>query len=330
MIKIKLNQKNIPLIATFAVFFIIYLAGSILYKNFFSLRVFVNLFISNAAIGIVAIGMTFVIISGGIDLSVGSVIAFTTMLIARLIEEGNVHPIIAIIIAMLCGAVLGICMGSLIHFFELPPFLVTLVGMFFMRGLTYMVSTNPIEITHPFHHNIAMFKIPLISGVKIPVTVIIFLLVFVFGVILSRRTKFGRNIYAIGGNEQSSILMGLPVGRTKIFIYVLNSVLCALAGVVWSFETKAGYALTGVLFELDVIASVVIGGTLLSGGIGFVEGTLVGVLIFGLIKTIIDFQGNLSSWWIKIVIGILLLGFILLHRYLSLRTAKPEKLDVSL
>jgi len=319
--KLRLNQRNIPLLATLVVFLGIYLTGSLLYQNFFSTRVFVNLFIDNAFIGIIAVGMTFVIISGGIDLSVGSVIAFTSVLTAKLVYVYHVHPLLALALSLLSGALLGLSMGCLIHFFELPPFLVTLVGMFLARGLAFMISLDSIPLQHEFFNNIIDFGIPLgEKGVKLPATAIIFILVVLYGIYLSHFTRFGRNVYAIGGSEQSAILMGIPVGRTKILIYTLNGTLCALAGVTYSLYTLSGYPLACVGLELDVIAAVVIGGTLLTGGAGFIEGTLIGVLILGIIQTLITFQGTLSSWWTKIFIGLLLFIFILLQTYLSRST----------
>ncbi len=314
--KIRLTQKNIPIIATISIFFLIYLTGSIMYTGFFSMRVFVNLFIDNAFVGIIAIGMTFVIISGGIDLSVGSVVAFISLFSAKLLFH-NVPPLLVIMLALLLGAVLGLIMGCLIHFFSLPPFLVTLVGMFFMRGLAFLVSLESIPIKNDFFNSIVEFNIPLGGGVLLPVIAIIFIIIVIAGIYISHFTKFGRNTYAIGGNEQSAVLMGLPAGKTKILIYILNSTCSALAGIVYAFYTLSGYPLACVGLELDAIAAVVIGGTLLTGGIGFVEGTLIGVLILGLIQTFITFQGTLSSWWTKIVIGILLFIFILLQRYFS-------------
>ena len=315
--KLRLNQKNIPILATIAVFLLIYLVGSLMYTNFFSLRVFVNLFIDNAFVGVIAIGMTFVIISGGIDLSVGSVVAFVGVLAAKLVHEYGVHPFWVFNLCLVLGSLFGMTMGCLIHFFELPPFLVTLVGMFLARGLAFLVSLNSIPIKHPVVDAIIDFGIPLGFRTWLPATAMIFIFVFFIGIYVQHYTRFGRNAYAIGSSEQSAVLMGLPVGRTKILIYTFNGLLCALAGVVYSLYTSSGYPLACVGLELDVIAAVVIGGTLLSGGAGYIEGTLIGVLILGLIQTFITFQGTLSSWWTKIVIGILLFVFILLQRYLS-------------
>ncbi|WP_316897567.1 galactofuranose ABC transporter, permease protein YjfF [Pseudodesulfovibrio indicus] len=315
--RLRLNQKNIPILATIAVFLIIYAIGGFMYSGFFSLRVFVNLFIDNAFIGIIAIGMTFVIISGEIDLSVGSVVALVGVLLATLVHDHGMHPMLAIPICLALGAILGCAMGCLIHFFQLPSFLVTLVGMFLARGLAFLLSLNSIPIKHPFFESLVDFGFQVTRKVWVPSIALVFVAIFALGVFLSHFTKFGRNAYAIGGNEQSAVLMGLPVGRTKIYIFTLNGLLCALAGVVYSLYTMSGYPLACVGLELDVIAAVVIGGTLLTGGVGYVEGTLIGVLILGLIQTFITFQGTLSSWWTKIVVGVLLFVFILLQRYLS-------------
>ena len=315
--KIRLSPENIPITATISLFFLIYMIGAFMYTGFFSLRVFVNLFIDNAFLGIIAVGMTFVIISGGIDLSLGSVIAFTSIFAAKMITVYHFHPVLVIIFSLVIGSLAGLTMGSLIHYFSLPPFLVTLVGMFLFRGMAFLVSLNSIPIKHEFFTRIVQFGIPLGGGVFLSAPALIFIIVLIIGAYILRFTRFGRNVYAIGGNEQSAILMGLPVGRTKIAIYTMNSTLCALAGIAYALYTSSGYALACVGLELDAIAAVVIGGTLLTGGIGFVEGTLVGVLILGLIQTFITFQGTLSSWWTKIVIGILLFIFILLQRYLA-------------
>lgn len=315
--RFRLSQKNIPLLATFLVFMLLYLSGAFAYRGFFSLRVFVNLFIDNAFVGIIAVGMTFVIISGGIDLSVGSLVAFTGVLSANLLARTDMPPLMVIFICLLCGALLGFTMGSLIHFLEMPSFLVTLVGMFLARGLSFMISLDSVPIRNEMFLNISKASIPLGSGIKLPAYAVIFIIVVLLGAYMLHYTRFGRNIYAIGDNEKSAVLMGLPVGRTKILIYTLNSTICAMGGLVYSLYTLAGYPLAGTGLELDVITAVVIGGTLLTGGIGFVEGTLIGVLILGLIQTIITFQGNLSTWWTKVFIGILLCLFILLQRYLS-------------
>ncbi|MNJ50379.1 Inner membrane ABC transporter permease protein YjfF [compost metagenome] len=165
----------------------------------------------------------------------------------------------------------------------------------------------------------AQTKIRLPGNTFISISVIIALMVVVMGIYIAHYTKFGRNTYAIGGSEQSALLMGLPVARTKIMVFGFSGFCSALAGVVFTFYMLSGYGLHANGMELDVIAAVVIGGTLLTGGVGFVVGTFFGVMIQGVIQTIISFEGTLSSWWTRIVIGVLLLLFILLQRLLGER-----------
>jgi galactofuranose transport system permease protein len=324
MIKIRLDQKYIPLFATLGVFLLLYIIGSLLFRGFFSLRVFFDLFYDNAFVGVIAVGMTFVIISGGIDLSVGSAVGFTCTFLTFIVKEMNMAPIPAIFLTLFIGGMIGFTMGCIIHFFELPPFLVTLVGMFFYRGLAYQVSLDSIPLRNDFFKAMSENGLAIGGQMLLPVVSIIFLVVLGLGIYISRFRRFGRNVYAIGGNEQSAILMGLPVGKTKILVYTFSGVCGALGGILYAIYTLSGYALAGLGLELDVIAAVVIGGTLLTGGAGFVEGTLIGLLILGLIQTILNFYGQLSSWWYRIFIGILLFIFILLQTYLA-KTAKLRK-----
>jgi simple sugar transport system permease protein len=310
----RLNPKYIPLLATAVVMIALYAIGCILYPNFGSLRVGVNLFGDNAFLGIAAVGATFVILSGGIDLSVGAVIAFTTILIATLIGAG-IAPLGAIAIALVVGVAFGAAQGGLIHFFALPPFLVTLGGMFFMRGMAFVVREESLAIKNAFYsHTIRDLAIPLVGRVSIPFTATCFIVVVILATLVCVFTKFGRNVYAIGSNENSAALMGVPIGRTKIGIYALAGFFSALGGCVATFYMQSGNPASFVGLELDAIAAVVIGGTLLAGGVGFIPGTLMGVLILGLIQTLITFQGNLNSWWTKIAVGALLLLFIVLQK----------------
>jgi len=315
----RLNSKYIPLIATALVMLGLYAIGCILYRNFFSLRVVVDLIGDNSFLGIAAVGATLVILSGGIDLSVGSVVAFSSMLIATLVRDGA-NPIIAILVTLLAGAVFGGLTGSLIQLFELPPFLVTLAGMFLARGLGFILHPQSLPIKHPFflHFISENLSLPLNERVNWPFTATCYVVIFLIAVLVAHYTKFGRYVYAVGGDEHSAKLMGLPVGKTKIGLYSVSGFCSALAGVVYTFYTQQGNPASCVGLELDAIAAVVIGGTLLSGGAGFMAGTLMGVLIFGLIQTLITFQGNVNSWWTRIVVAVLVLLFILLQNAISL------------
>jgi len=303
-------KKHLSLIATVAVFLLTVAAASLKYKGFFATGVFVDLLRDNAFLGVAAVGMTFVILSGGIDLSVGGMIGFTGILVASLMSKHHVHPAVAIAIALTLGMSIGAGMGLVISAFRLPPFLVTLAGMFLTRGLALIVSQETMAIDNPWYDKISSMKFARPT---------VFFVVLAIGLYIAHFRPFGRAIYAIGGNENSASLMGLPIGKTKFKVYALSGFCAALAGVLFTFGTSSGDANAGTGLELDAIAAVVIGGTLLTGGIGSLVGTFFGVLILGVIQTAINFDGHINSWWIKIVIGILLLIFILLQKAFSVR-----------
>jgi simple sugar transport system permease protein len=310
-----MDRKFIPLLATAAVLVALFIAASAMYDGFGSMRVVANLFSDNAMLGIVAIGMTFVILSGGIDLSVGSVAAFTTVLIGTMVGKGT-HPLVVIVLALVLGTLFGWVQGGLIQRFELPAFLVTLGGMFFARGMAFVVNMQSVGIAHPFYQQVQETGIPLGGRASFSAVAMIVLAMFAFAFFVAHYTEFGRNVYALGGNADSARLMGLPIARTRPAVYAVSGFCSALAGVVATFYTGSGNPAMGVGLELDAIAAVVIGGTLLTGGVGYVAGTLLGVLIFGTIQTALVFDGRLNSWWLRIAVGTLLLAFILLQRAL--------------
>jgi len=318
--KIRLSPQVIPLAASAAVLVVLYVVGCLAFPNFGSLRVLINLFGDNAFLGVAAIGATFVILSGGIDLSVGAVVAFTGIFIASLLGHGW-PPELAILLALAFGAGFGAFMGSLIHVFALPPFLVTLGGMFLARGLGFVVHPQSLAINDPFYSSFIAqtLSIPVTDRLSIPFTATSLILVVVFATVLARWTAFGRSVYALGSSESSARLMGVAVGRTKILVYTLAGAFSALGGVVATFYMQSGNPASFVGLELDAIAATVIGGTLLRGGVGYIPGTLVGVLILGIIQTLITFQGNLNTWWTRIAVGGLLFVFILLQQLLVRR-----------
>ena len=307
------HSRHLPLIVTAAIFLLLFATAAHFYDGFFSARVFISLLSENAFLGIAAVGMTLVIFSGGIDLSVGAVIGFTSILTATLIEKHHAAPGLAWCLGLAAGAGLGAVMGSLIHFFRLPPFLITLAGMFLARGAGFWINTESVGINHALYGRISSYEW-VIGTVAIPASALFLVGVMIAGWIVAHYTRFGRTLLAIGGNEQSALLMGLPIGPAKIGVYTVNGFCAALAGIVATLYTGSGNPSMGLGLELDAIAIVVIGGTLLSGGRGHMLGTLLGVLIFGTIQAAILFDGRLSSWWMRIVVGALLLGFILLQR----------------
>ncbi|NRF71148.1 sugar ABC transporter permease YjfF [Aquincola sp. S2] len=315
----RLDPRHVPLAVTTALFAAMFGYGGVAYDGFFSAQVLLNLLIDNAFLLIVAVGMSFVILAGGIDLSVGAVIAFATMLLAWLVERQGWSPAAAIALVLVLGTAFGALQGWLVQRFRLQPFIVTLAGMFLARGLCYVISIDSISIENESFVAVAQARVPLGGEASVSVGALVAVAVLAAGLYLAHASDFGRAVYALGGNEHSALLMGLPVARTMVLVYTLSGLCSALAGVVFASYMLSGYGLHAMGLELDAIAAVVIGGTLLSGGVGTLAGTLFGVLILGMIQTLISFDGSLSSWWTRIVIGALLFAFCALQRLFERR-----------
>lgn len=314
------SSRYLPVLATTALFLGMFGAGGIRYEGFADPQVFLSLFLDNSFLIVLAVGMTFVILTGGIDLSVGSVVALSTVVAARTLQAGW-SPYATVGVVLLSGAVLGLAMGLLVHRLDIQPFIATLAGMFLARGLCYLVSVDSIPIDDPTFQRWAFATITLPGGYFLGWTAVVALAVVALAAVVLARTRFGRTVYAVGGNESSALLMGLRVGFVKVGVYVISGLCAALAGLLLSLYTLSGYSLNAVGMELDAIAAVVIGGTLLTGGRGFVLGSLVGVLVLGVIQTFISFDGTLSSWWTRIVIGGLVLVFVVVQRLVTRRQA---------
>ncbi len=300
-----------PLLTTIAIFILAYFIGGRIYPVMRQPQVFFNLFINSGSLLLVSIGMTLVILTGGIDLSVGGVLALTTAASAALLKAG-VSPVLVIPLMIAMGITFGLTMGSIIQFLKVQPFIATLMGLFFARGMAYIISLSSVTITDRFYKYLALtpIYIPFFSKTYVYIPTLVGPLMLLVSIYLTYFTRFGRTIKAIGNNEQSALLMGLPVARTKLAVYSFSSLCSALAGIVFSMSLLAGYGQFATGMELDAIASVVMGGTSLSGGIGSVIGTLFGVLINGTIVSILQFNGTLSSWWTRIGVGVLTLIFI--------------------
>jgi simple sugar transport system permease protein len=312
---VNLLRKHITVMAGLVAYVVLYAIAAARYDGFFSVLVFTNFLSNNAVLGIVAVGMTFVILSGGIDLSVGAVMSFSSVLIGVLIMDYHWHVLAAIGAAVLCGTALGAVMGTVIHKTGIKPFIVTLAGMFFVRGLAFIVHLESIAISDPHHTAIAVTRVG-----PLPMTAMLLLAFVAVGWFVAVFTPFGRSVYALGGSEEASLLMGLPVQRTKIAVYAVSGFCASFAGAVLTFYLSSGSHLEGVGMELDAIATVVIGGTLLAGGVGSVFGTLIGVLMLGLILTsITTYEGMTSSGMTRVAIGGLLLMFVLLQKLLMRR-----------
>jgi galactofuranose transport system permease protein len=320
-----MNRSLRPLAATAIIFALAYAAAITQFPGMWSTRVLGNFLTDNAFLGITAVGMTFVIISGGIDLSVGAVIGFTGVLISVLISWYGFHPLTAFAVVLVVSALFGASMGAAIHYLQVPPFIVTLAGMFLARGAASVITQDSIPVSHEFYSAISALYYKMPGGGRLSVIGCLMVAIFVIGALVAHRTRFGSYVYALGGNATSAELMGVPVARTTIMIYMLSSTLAGLSGIVFSLYTSAGYPLAAVGVELDAIGAVVIGGTLLTGGYGFVFGTFIGVMLQGLVQTYIIFDGTLSSWWTKIVIGGLLFIFIVLQRLVFSASAPRSK-----
>ncbi|MFR2839275.1 MAG: ABC transporter permease subunit [Zhenhengia sp.] len=322
----RLDGNSFLLMITILLFIALYIAGVLIFsdKNFGKPQVFFNLFINNASLIVAAVGMTMVLITGGIDISIGSVIGMSCMMLAWMMEKQAMNPVVSIVLVLIVGGVFGLVQGFFVAYLKIQPFIVTLAGMFFARGMTAVISSDMISITNETFLKMANSKIylPFLATVNkkgnlvypyIYPSVVIAVVILIIAFIVLRYTAFGRSIYAVGGNEQSALLMGLNVRRTKLKVYVLNGFLAGLAGFVFCLNSCGGFVEQARGFEMEAIASSVIGGTLLTGGVGSVVGSLFGVLIKGTIESLITFQGTLSSWWTKIVIAALLCFFIILQ-----------------
>ena len=323
--KKKINGNSFLLMITIVLFFVMYIAGMIVFqdKGFAKPQMFLNLFISNAGLLVIAAGQTIVMITGGIDISVGSVTALICMVMANQMENKGMNAYAAVAIAIGIGLAFGIVQGFLVSYLEIQPFIVSLAGLFFGRGLTSMISTEMIAITNETFLKWAKFRINMPFGsyskrgnflpAYIYPTVIIAVVVVIIVALVMKYTKFGREVYAVGGNAQSAMMMGLNVKKIKFKAYVLNGFLAGLGGFLFCLNSCAGFVEQAKGLEMDAISASVIGGTLLSGGVGTPIGTLFGVLIKGTITSLITTQGTLNSWWVRIVLSALLCFFIVLQ-----------------
>jgi simple sugar transport system permease protein len=315
------SRRFLPLAATIVMFGLVYLFGVLSFPAMQDSQPLFNLLNTAPFLLIAVVGQALVIISGGIDLSVGGVIALTTVASAALLEAG-LDPVIVIVLMLLMGITIGGVMGFFITYMKVQPFIATLAGMWFARGMCYLISDAEIRIYDPTWKTLSGIRV-LIPGLADPVAktgsyvtvlVVIALAVLVAGIFLAHLTRFGRTLYAMGGNsgrnEQSARLMGLPVNRAKMQVYMVNGFCSALAGLVYSVYVGSGHGSHAMGMELMVIAAVVIGGVALTGGEGYVLGAFFGVLILSLIQALILYNGQLSSWWTSIFIGLLMLLFI--------------------
>lgn len=308
----------LPTFAALAIFLAMIVYGEVAYGRILQASTISNLLINNAHLVILAVGLTFVILTGGIDLSVGAVIAFSSVSGVLLTNIGW-NPWVVIVLMVLMGSLFGLVSGVLIQFFDVQPFIATLAMMFLARGLASMLSTTPERLADdsPLRGFATQLKVvdgPRVNDLVITPGVLIAVLVVLIAVFLLHRTRFGRTVYAIGGSEQSSTLMGLPVVATKLWVYVISGTLAGVAAVVYTARLGSAQNITGIGWELDAISATVIGGTLLTGGAGFVLGSVVGALVLGLMNVLITRDGGIRPETTTIITGGILLIFVLLQR----------------
>ncbi len=340
--KKKLDSNTVLVIITICLFVFMYAVGCVIYqdKGFGNLQTFLNILINNAGLICVTCGMTCVMLTGGIDISVGSVIAMDCMLLVYGMTEWHMGAVPMVILVLIIGLVFGAIQGFLVGYLEIQPFIVTMAGMFFARGMTAVICSGQISITeadNPLFYAWANAKInlPEFLGrankrgrIVVPYmrpTVVIAIVVLILIFLMLKYTKFGRNLYAVGGNQMSATMMGLNVKKTRMLSHVLSSFLCSIGGILYCLNTMSGSVNQARGLEMDAIASAVIGGTLLTGGVGNVIGSLFGVLINGTITVLVNTNGKLLSSWANIATAALLCVFIILQSIFALAKARRNK-----
>ena len=327
--KPKVGGNTVMLMITIVLFFLLYGASCVMYadKEFGRLQNFLNVMINNAGLIIVACGVTCVMLTGGIDISVGSVVALTCMFMSVGLAEWGMSSGVLIVLVLLIGVVFGAVQGYCIAYLEIQPFIVTMAGLFFARGMTSVISTQQVSVPFeswfgqlsqikceiPFGIGAYLNKKGVVITPYVRITVVVALIVVLITFLMLRYTKFGRSLYAVGGNQQSAALMGLNVKKTRMLSHVLCSFYATLGGLCFCLNTMCGTPTQATGLEMDAISSAVIGGTLLTGGVGNVVGTFFGVLINGTISSLVKFNGKLVASWANIITAVLLCFFILLQ-----------------
>lgn len=297
-------------IQTYMLIFIVIGLGIILSfvsPNFLTVTNLMNVLRQISVNGILAIGMTIVCLTGGIDLSVGSIVAFSGIIAAGLLREQKYPIIVVVLVAVALGALLGLYNGYFVAYWKAAPFVVTLSMMTIARGMTYVYSDGR-PISNLPEEFLAIGKGSILG---IPIPTVILILIFILANIMLTKLKFGRYVYAVGGNENAAMVSGINVKKIKMLVYVLSGVACGLAAIILTSRVSAGLPQAGESYELDAIAATVIGGTSLSGGRGRLWGTIVGAILLGVVNNGLDLL-NVSSFYQQIVKGLIILGAILI------------------
>ena len=319
-----LTDTQLLLTITICIFFGMYFLAMIVWGGgFLRWQQIFDMLNNNASLIIVACSLTIVMIGGGIDISVGGVTALVVMsCVVHLNSGGSILS--SILLAVGIGLAFGVVQGYLVAYLEIQPFIITLAGMFFARGMTTIVSVDPQKAAHEGFLKLMSTKVEIpwmgyvakngnLIPARMEIGVVVALLIVAVVYVMLRKTRLGRNIYALGGNSQSALMLGINVRRTKFISYVISGLLAGIGGFVFMMHTGAGNATNAAGAEMNAIASAIIGGTLLSGGVGNVIGTLFGVMTLTTIKSIVTVSGLRDPWWQSITTGAMLCFFILLQ-----------------
>ena len=333
---LNMSDTNMLLSVTVVVFFLMYIGAMVFMgSGFLKAQTFLNILNSNAALIITACGMSLVMITGGIDISVGGVVGLVTMACAVYLDfkGGNVAG--ALGISLLIGLAYGIVQGYLVAYLEIQPFIVSLAGMFFARGMTTIIHANPFNVANEQFVALKDTRI-VVPGLgsynrlgryidaHVEIGVVVALLVVAILFILLRWSKLGRSFYAVGGNRQSALMLGINVKRTVFLSHLICSLLAGLGGFVYLLHVGSGAVTNAQAMEMDAIASSIIGGTMLTGGVGNIIGTLFGVLSLSTIQNIVASAGLDDAWWTGITIAAMLCLFLVIQ---SVIMAKKRKIN---
>ncbi|MFD0704418.1 ABC transporter permease [Alloscardovia venturai] len=317
----KINPQMIPTLAAVVIFVLMLIMGQVLFGTYMRLGFISSLFIDHAYLIILAVAMTLPVLTGGIDLSIGAIVAITAVVGVKMTMAGIPAPV-AMLVMLLMGMGFGLLAGTLIEEFNMQPFIATLATMFLARGMASIISTDSLVFpdNNNFHwisDSITIIDNPKVShDLYINGGVIIAVCVVIFGYILLHKTRIGRTIYAIGGSRSSAELMGLPVKKTQYMIYFISGTLAALSSIVYIANTGSAKNTYGVGWELDAVAAVVIGGTIVTGGYGYVLGSVIGALVRSTIDPLTSDFG-VPAEWTTIVVGLMILVFVVLQRVVT-------------
>ena len=330
----KMNDTTLLLTITIVIFFVMYI-GAIVFQGgaFTKPQMFFNILNANAALIITACGMSVVMISGGIDISVGGVVALVSMCCAVYLDHHDGSIFGSILIALGIGIAYGLVQGFLVAYLDIQPFIVSLAGMFFARGMTTIVNTAPFNVADEEFTALKLTRLVIPGmgttnkkGIYVPayveIGVVVALLVVILLFVVLRWTRLGRSFYAVGGNKQSALMLGINVKRTKFLSHMICSVLAGIGGYVYFLHVGSGSASHAMGMEMNAIASSIIGGTMLTGGVGNIIGTLFGVLSLSTIQNIVSSAGFDQAWWTGITVAVMLCIFLVIQSVVLARKSK--------